>query len=89
MRRAYRDGRTTSQRPPVAGCTSITDTPCAAWDLRTLSRVQVFMPSACSRPSSAYSWFITSRPARRAFQREEVDAVVVHAELGFLLGRGV
>jgi UDP:flavonoid glycosyltransferase YjiC (YdhE family) len=49
------------------------------------------MPSGCSRPSSVYSWFITSRPrcCCRAVQREEVDAVVVHAHLHRLLGGAV
>ncbi len=41
--------------PPFACSISITDTPCAACDLRTFSAVQVFMPSACSSPSSVYS----------------------------------
>ena len=61
MRRAHGDGRTICQRSPLRS-TSITETPCAACDLRTLSALQVFMPSGCSRPSSVYSWFITSRP---------------------------
>ncbi len=30
----------------------------------TFSALQVAMPSLCSRPSSVYSWFITSRPRR-------------------------
>ena len=61
MRRAQGEGRTTCQRPPCCS-TSITETPCAACDLRTFSALQVATPSACSRPSSTYSWFITSRP---------------------------
>ena len=52
-------------------------------------RVQVFMPSGCSRPSSVYSWFITSRPRRAAVERVVVQAVVVHAHLHRLLGGAV
>ena len=52
-------------------------------------RVQVFMPPACSRPSSVYSWFITSRPRRLPSSGVEVHAVVVHAHLHRLLGGAV
>ncbi len=61
-RRAYRLGRTGSQRPSPRRATSTTDTPCAACALRTFAAFQVFSPSGCSRPSSTYSWFITSSP---------------------------
>ncbi len=61
MRRAQGLGRTTSQRP-CRSATSMTERPCAACDLRTFCAVQVFMPSGCSRPSSTYSWLITSSP---------------------------
>ena len=47
------------------------------------------MPSACSRPSSVYSWFIASRPRARAVERIEVHAVVVHAHLHGLVGGAV
>jgi hypothetical protein len=42
--------------------TSITATPCAACDFFTFPALQVFNPSACSRPSSTYSWFIANSP---------------------------
>ena len=61
MRRAQGEGRTTSHLPPLSA-TSMTETPWAAWALRTFSALQVLRPSRCSKPSSTYSWFITSRP---------------------------
>ncbi len=60
-RRAYFEGRTIAQAAPRRS-TSITATPCAACAFFTFSALHVFMPSACSRPSSLYSWFIASRP---------------------------
>ena len=60
-RRAWREGRTMDQTPRFIS-TSITDSPCAIWLLRTFSAVQGVMPPTCSSPSSVYSWFMASRP---------------------------
>ena len=68
-RRAWRDGRTSCQPVSLPWSTraiSITETPCAACALRTFSADQSASPPGCSRPSSVYSWFITSRPRRLA-----------------------
>ena len=60
---ADRLGLTGAQRPSCAA-TSTTDTPWAACAFSTFSALQVRVPSVCSRPSSTYSWFITSSPRR-------------------------
>jgi hypothetical protein len=61
MRRAKGEGCTCCQ-PVGVRRTSITETPIAWSDLRTLSALHTLTPSVCSSCSSVYSWFITSRP---------------------------
>ena len=61
MRRASAEPRSTRQRP-LAALTSMTDTPWAAWDFATFSRVHGSIPPTCRSPSSVYSWFMTRRP---------------------------
>ncbi len=87
-RRAYRDGRTICQRPSLSS-TSITETPCAAWLLATFSAVHGCMPPACSRPSSVYSWFVTSRPRRLPSSGEKCMPSWCMPSLHRLLGGAV